>query len=70
MKTDGNKALKRKRHSGNDKPIPCPICGKRICDCKGTPEGDFEIELKCPGACGFVRLDTVYMRKFVDKSDE
>jgi len=45
--------------------IPCPVCGKRICDGKGLPEGVFEIELKCK-SCGYVWLDAKYLRKFLD----
>jgi len=45
--------------------IPCPVCGKRICDCKGIPEGDFEVELKCHGSCGFVWVAAQYIRKFL-----
>jgi|GEM_PF-3149812 len=48
--------------------LPCPRCGKRICDCKGFPElTDFEIELKCR-SCGYVWLSTQYMRKTIDKA--
>ncbi|MBW2606118.1 MAG: hypothetical protein JRD05_00635 [Deltaproteobacteria bacterium] len=46
-----------------DTPIPCPICGKRICDGNGKPEGDFGIELKCPGSCGYVWLSAKYIQK-------
>jgi hypothetical protein len=59
--------VKGKRPKGKDIPIPCPICGKRICDCKGSPEGEFEIELKCSGACGFVSLGADYFRKILTK---
>lgn len=48
---------------GQEIMIPCPRCGKRICDCKGMPEGDFEIELECPGKCGFVNLSVDYLKK-------
>jgi Zn-finger nucleic acid-binding protein len=48
--------------------LPCPRCGKRICDCTGMPEGRFEIELKCPGSCGYVWLGAQYIRKIIDKA--
>ena len=48
--------------------LPCPRCGKRICDCKGVPAlTDFEVELQCRD-CGFVWLSTEYIRKAIDKA--
>lgn len=48
--------------------LPCPICGKRICDCKGMPAStDFELELPCR-SCGLVWLSVQYMRKIIDKA--
>jgi Zn-finger nucleic acid-binding protein len=57
--------IKRKR---KDIPIPCPICGSRICDGEGVPEGSFGIELKCPKSCGYVWLDVDYLKKYLDSS--
>ena len=49
--------------------IPCPKCGRRICDGKGIPEGVFEIELKCR-YCGLVWLGAQYIRKFLTNDNE
>ncbi len=51
----------------DDIPIPCPICGKRICGVEGKPEGDFAVKLKCHGSCGLVSLSAQYIRKILTK---
>ena len=47
--------------------IPCPICGKRICDAKGEALGTLEVELKCSGNCGFVWVNIQHMLNFLTK---
>jgi len=43
--------------------VPCPVCGRRILDTKGSRiEGDAEIEVKCRGACGFVWINANYLQ--------
>jgi len=53
----------------DDIKIPCPLCGRRICDGQGhVPGGDFALELKC-GICGFVWVTSRYLRKFLTKRE-
>lgn len=55
---------KSRTTDSKEKKIPCPVCGKRICDAKGLPEGVFEIELKCKD-CGCVWLNAQYIRNIL-----
>lgn len=51
--------------------LPCPNCGKRLADLTGHRcEGDFAVEFKCPGSCGYVWVTTQYIEKILEKHIE
>lgn len=39
-----------------NKPLKCPICGKRACDVSEIPKEKMYIELKCPNCNKIVKI--------------
>ncbi|MEW6263367.1 MAG: hypothetical protein AB1641_09835 [Thermodesulfobacteriota bacterium] len=48
--------------------IVCPRCGRRLLDLRGLPQGDFDLEPKCP-YCGPVRLNENDLKKQLQNSE-
>lgn len=39
-----------------NKPLKCPVCGKRACDVSDIPKEKLYIELKCPNCNHIVKI--------------
>lgn len=39
-----------------NKPLKCPVCGKRACDVSKIPKEKLYIELKCPNCNQIVKI--------------
>ena len=39
-----------------NKPLKCPVCGKRACDVSDIPNEKMYIELKCPNCNHIVKI--------------
>lgn len=39
-----------------NKPLKCPVCGKRACDVSDIPKEELYIELKCPNCNNIVKI--------------
>ena len=39
-----------------NKPLKCPVCGKRACDVSDIPKEKLYIELKCPNCNKIVKI--------------
>ena len=45
-----------RKEEGMNKPLKCPVCGKRACDVSDIPKEKLYIELKCPNCNHIVKI--------------
>ena len=52
----------------SDVPVPCPVCGRRICDVQGRDQGDLSLEIWCPSCRCFVWLTANYLKLHLEEA--